>query len=350
MEAVAPDRSFHACFRSRAYAVCDPHPALGARPSAMVFAASAALTIAAIALIPLGAIGFEFMPAVDRGADLRRRHLSHRNAACKDQRRDRRSFAGVRARIADIQSVTSAAGSEQQGFGGQINLGSAGQIHVFLNLKRKHSTDWWAQQLGAQGQRVAPEAQVVAIPATGTGGGNSQPIDYLVQSSDDDPDTYAPAGTCSARADAGRGARHEFRHEPRAASRRHVRPRTCARARRRHRDRRQRDACDIRRLARDAVRHGQGHQVRASHLSAKRSDERTHDPGDSDPLAHGSAPARRRCCNARRGSGRAVDDAYEPSDGRSRQREPRAGRGALDGAERLHAAPRRRCICRPGSA
>ena len=45
--------------------------------------------------------------------------------------------------------------------------------------------------MGRIGSQVAPSARVVAIPATGTGGGNSQPIDYLVTSTDEHPEVYA---------------------------------------------------------------------------------------------------------------------------------------------------------------
>jgi HAE1 family hydrophobic/amphiphilic exporter-1 len=69
--------------------------------------------------------------------------------------------------------------------------GSVGQIHVFLKDKRKHSTSYWAPVLGRIASSIATTARVVAIPATGTGGGNAQPIDYLVSSTDDHPEAYA---------------------------------------------------------------------------------------------------------------------------------------------------------------
>lgn len=158
-----------------------------------IFGASAALTIGAVLLLLFHAIGLEFMPAVDRGQIF----VGVTYPTGSPLAKTNTAIAAISQRFAnespDIQSVTSTAGSEQQGFGGQINIGSAGQIQVNLALNRSHSSDWWAQQLGVQAEALAPGAQVVAIPATGSGGGNSQPIDYLVQSSDDEPDKYAPA-------------------------------------------------------------------------------------------------------------------------------------------------------------
>ncbi len=159
----------------------------------LIFVASGVLTLAAIALLPLGAIGSEFMPAVDRGEIF----VGVTYPTGSPLAKTNATIATLSQEFAhdgpDIQSVTSTAGSEQQGFGGGINLGSAGQIHVFLNLKREHTTDWWAQRFGVEAHRVAPDAQTVAIPATGSGGGNAQPIDYLVESADDEPEKYAPA-------------------------------------------------------------------------------------------------------------------------------------------------------------
>ena len=87
--------------------------------------------------------------------------------------------------------MTGSAGSSQQSFGGAVNLGSNGQIHVYLNLDRKQSTEYWAKRFGDMAAKIAPGARTVSIPATGFGGGNSQPLDYLVQSLDDKPEPYA---------------------------------------------------------------------------------------------------------------------------------------------------------------
>lgn len=159
----------------------------------VIFGVSALLVIGAGLLLPFHAIGMEFMPAVDRGQISvgvtypTGTPLAHVNGVIAKLSRLYASESP------EIQSVQSTAGSEQQSFGGSLNIGSNGQLTVNLQLNHKHSTDWWTQRLGAQARAIAVGAQVVAIPATGFSGGNSQPIDYLVQSLDDEPEQYAPA-------------------------------------------------------------------------------------------------------------------------------------------------------------
>jgi HAE1 family hydrophobic/amphiphilic exporter-1 len=69
--------------------------------------------------------------------------------------------------------------------------GSVGQIPVWLKNDRKHSTYYWAGVLGQMARKRYARAKPVAIPATGAGGGNSQPIDYNVVSDNDEPGPYA---------------------------------------------------------------------------------------------------------------------------------------------------------------
>ena len=163
---------------------------LGAAPPRTVMVACVLAVVGAIALVPLHVIGFEFMPADRSRRDLRAASriptgtpLATTNAAIADLTQQ---IANDPRRPAADRST---AGSDQAGFGGSVKQGSVGQIQVFLKDNRKHSTDYWATALGELARKkYAPEAQVVAIPATGTGGGNSQPIDYIVTSDDDEPD------------------------------------------------------------------------------------------------------------------------------------------------------------------
>jgi len=92
-----------------------------------------------------------------------------------------------------VETITATSGSYQAGFGGGINLGSNGQLHIFLSDDHKRSTAVIARIMGGIGHRVAPAAKIIAIPATGTGGGNSQPIDITIASTQGDADlsTYA---------------------------------------------------------------------------------------------------------------------------------------------------------------
>ncbi len=160
-----------------------------ARPR-LVFGVCAVAVVLSILLVPLGAVGFEFMPPVDRGEIFVQltyptgTPLATVNAA----------IGAIDARfskLSDVDSLTGLAGGTQSNFGGLIAQGSVGQIHVFLKQNRQHSTDVLAKVLGRIATEFAPTARVVAIPATGFGGGNSQPIDYLITATNDDPDPYA---------------------------------------------------------------------------------------------------------------------------------------------------------------
>jgi HAE1 family hydrophobic/amphiphilic exporter-1 len=157
-----------------------------------VVAVSAVLTIGAVALIPLGFVGFEFIPSIDRGEIFVQVQyptgtpLTTTDAAVK-------ALNQAYMQIPEVQTITSTSGSYQAGFGGGINLGSNGQLHIFLSDDHKRSTAVIARIMGGIGHRVAPAAKITAIPATGTGGGNSQPIDITVASTQSDANlsTYA---------------------------------------------------------------------------------------------------------------------------------------------------------------
>jgi HAE1 family hydrophobic/amphiphilic exporter-1 len=161
------------------------------RFSVPVFVGAIVLTIGAIALIPLGFIGFEFMPAVDRGQIFATVQfptgtpLATTDAAV-------RLLSARFMQLPDIDTITSTSGTSQAGFGGNINLGSNGQIRVLLSLNRKHSTDQIAGMMNRIGHELVPNARVFAIPATGTRGGNQQPIDATVSATRGEPDAYAP--------------------------------------------------------------------------------------------------------------------------------------------------------------
>ncbi len=155
-----------------------------------IVAACAILTVAAVALIPLGLIGFEFIPAQDRGQIfVQVQYPTGTPLATTD--------AAVRAlttrylTIAGVQRITSTSGASQSGFGGSVNLGSNGQLTVFLDPNRTTTTDQIARTMTGLGHRVAPDARVVAVPATGPGGGNAQPIDVTVSTTRGEPDAYA---------------------------------------------------------------------------------------------------------------------------------------------------------------
>jgi HAE1 family hydrophobic/amphiphilic exporter-1 len=158
----------------------------------LIFAGSLLLTAGAVALVwPLGLVGFEFIPSVDSGQIFVQIQfptgtpLATTDAAV-------RNLTDQFLQIDDVQQITSTTGTSQAGFGGNINLGSNGQLRVFLVAHPKRTTDQVARTMNGMARRLVPGARVVAIPATGTRGGNAQPIDATVATTRGDPDTYAP--------------------------------------------------------------------------------------------------------------------------------------------------------------
>jgi HAE1 family hydrophobic/amphiphilic exporter-1 len=151
---------------------------------------AALLTAGAISLIPLGLVGFDFIPAVDRGQIFANvtfptgTPLATTDAAV-------RTVTNAFMQVDDVQQIISTTGTSQAGFGGSINIGSTGQMRIILKPDRKNSTDAVARRMTGIAHRLEPTAKVVAVPATGTRGGNAQPIDVTVATTRGEPDAYA---------------------------------------------------------------------------------------------------------------------------------------------------------------
>ncbi|MGH7727741.1 MAG: efflux RND transporter permease subunit [Vulcanimicrobiaceae bacterium] len=147
--------------------------------------ASAVAVVGSLALVPLGAIGFAFIPPLDRGEIFVRvdfpagTPLTATDAAIH-------AISLAIAKEPDVASDEATAGQFHSGFGGGIALGSSGQVHVFLNDDRKRSTAQWAAIFTRRLGKEFPAARIVAVPATGVGGGNAQPIDLVITSTEDD--------------------------------------------------------------------------------------------------------------------------------------------------------------------
>jgi len=155
-----------------------------------VVAVSALLTAAAIALIPLGYVGFEFIPSVDRGQIFVSINFPTGTPLTKTDA-SVKALTAAYQELPSVQTIVSTTGTSQAGFGGSVNLGSNGQLRVLLDPNRKQSTDAVARIMTGIGHRLVPDAKVVAVPATGTRGGNSQPIDITVSTTRGEPDAYA---------------------------------------------------------------------------------------------------------------------------------------------------------------
>jgi HAE1 family hydrophobic/amphiphilic exporter-1 len=151
----------------------------GLRNGALVAGLCLVSFVGSIALVPLGVVGEEFIPNTDRGELFLQlvfplgTPLSH----------VRDKAIAVERHIVDqpdLDQEFTVAGAYAASFGGFVTQGNVGQIHIFLKDNRKHSTDWWVGRFRRIAATSAPDAQVVVVPVTGTGGGNAQPIDYLV--------------------------------------------------------------------------------------------------------------------------------------------------------------------------
>jgi HAE1 family hydrophobic/amphiphilic exporter-1 len=166
-------------------------PAALGHPTLIVATAVLSLVFA-IALIPTGIVGFTFLPPDDRGAFFVQ--VTYPAGTPLDQ-----TAAGMlkleRAvdGIADLDSETTIAGGYQASFGGIVNEGSVGQIHVFLRDHRHQSTAEWRRFIEREGARLLPGAKTIVIPAAGLGGGPSQDVDVIVRAVHSDAEAAAAA-------------------------------------------------------------------------------------------------------------------------------------------------------------
>ena len=142
--------------------------------------------LAALLLIPLGIVGFEYMPPVDRGEIFVTINFPT-GTPLTQTRQALLQAEGIVDRVADLQSEASIAGAYQGEISGYVNNGAIGQIHLFLKDRRSHSTSYWVENLTKRIGALLPAAQVVAVPATDSSGGIAQPISYVVSSLTVDP-------------------------------------------------------------------------------------------------------------------------------------------------------------------
>jgi hydrophobic/amphiphilic exporter-1 (mainly G- bacteria), HAE1 family len=157
----------------------------------VVYAVTALSLLVALALVPLGVVGFEFQPSYDYG--LISITLNYPTGTPLDQ--TRQAVLALEREVdatSDLQAEVASAGSANSPLGGQLLERSVGQVQVFLKPKRAHSTAYWAQQFQIMANRLAPDAQPAAIAATTYNGGVTQPIDYLITTTSGLPSQYAP--------------------------------------------------------------------------------------------------------------------------------------------------------------
>ena len=184
-------RSFHAGFeRARSFYAHRVLP-WGLQHRVPFVAACFASLIFAVALVPLGVVGEEFIPPIDRGQIFVQvtypigTPLTTTTSAVLKLEQQLRT-------LPDIASDTALAGGYSSPYGGQLAESNVGQIQIFLTDNRAHSTAYWVSQYRQIAAQTLPNVTVLVIPATGQGGGNAQPLDVLVTDvTGGDPTPYA---------------------------------------------------------------------------------------------------------------------------------------------------------------
>jgi HAE1 family hydrophobic/amphiphilic exporter-1 len=135
--------------------------------------------VGSVALVPLGFVGEEFIPATDRGQI----YVQVTYPVGTPLSTVKTNVFALERKIdtlSDVDADIASAGGYSAGFGGYVLLGNVGQVTVFLKDERKHSTDYWVTQLRDIAEKTLPHAQTFVVPSTSSSGGNSQPIDLLV--------------------------------------------------------------------------------------------------------------------------------------------------------------------------
>jgi HAE1 family hydrophobic/amphiphilic exporter-1 len=163
----------------------------GLRHKVLVISVCLASFVLSVALVPLGIIGEEFVPAQDRGEIFIQLQYPVGTPLAKTTQ----AVLAVERRIRvspDIDADVAVAGAYAAPFGGFVVQGNSGQIHVWLKVNRQKSTDYWVDEFRREARQVGPGTDPIVVPATGTGGGNAQPLDELVTDvAGGDPTNYA---------------------------------------------------------------------------------------------------------------------------------------------------------------
>ncbi len=147
----------------------------------------------AIGMVWFGIVGEEFIPATDRGEIFVQLTYPIGTPVATVEQGTFKLEQAIDANRGDIQHDTAVAGAYSASFGGFVTQSNVGQIHIFLNDNRKHSTTYWVDQFRTLTHKVLPSSVAsTVVPSTGSGGGNAQPVDLLVTDlTGGDPTQYA---------------------------------------------------------------------------------------------------------------------------------------------------------------
>ena len=185
-----PFEAFVAGFdRMRRWYVERVLPRALARPWVVVSIAIVTL-VGALALIPLGYVGFDFDPAQDSGEVYVLLNFPGGTPVATTRDAVRAIEKSVDA-VPDLRSEIGLAGIAQSPAGSTLLDGAVGQLDIHLIDRRRQPTRYWADYLRQVARHVAPGANPVVIPVTNAHAGNTQPLDYLISAGDADPTRYA---------------------------------------------------------------------------------------------------------------------------------------------------------------
>jgi HAE1 family hydrophobic/amphiphilic exporter-1 len=133
----------------------------------------------AIALIPFGLVGSEYIPPVDRG-EIFIQLIFPVGTPLTTTRKAVFALEKATTDFPDVDTNTAVAGAYSSPFGGFTVQGNVGQVHIWLKDNRKTSTYDWVAKYRQIAKETVPGAFAYVVPATGQNGGNAQPIDELV--------------------------------------------------------------------------------------------------------------------------------------------------------------------------
>jgi hydrophobic/amphiphilic exporter-1 (mainly G- bacteria), HAE1 family len=148
--------------------------------------------VGAVAMVPTGIVGEEFIPPNDRGEIFIQVQYPVGTPLHQVCSKMTSLENALRHNNADIDADVAVCGAYSAPFGGLVSQGNVGQVHIWLKDGRKNSTASWVTAFLKIAQEQVPQGAPVVVPATGTQGGNAQPIDELVTDiGGGDPGKYA---------------------------------------------------------------------------------------------------------------------------------------------------------------
>jgi HAE1 family hydrophobic/amphiphilic exporter-1 len=158
-----------------------------------VLIVSVILCVVAVALVPLGIVGEEYIPQGDQAEIFADYVFAPGTPLATTQGVMERAEAQLKQIVGDdLESEATTAGGYAAPFGGFVQEGNAGEIHAFLNQNHKTATEDYVNLILDALRKLAPDAQLNVKAASAQGGGPRQPIDVLVQTANgEEPGKYS---------------------------------------------------------------------------------------------------------------------------------------------------------------